>query len=864
MREEYNPFLGDSSSQDAPQRLPTNVKPTHYDIRLEPDLENASFTGLVTIHLNILKHTTSILLNAVDLDILTTHLILPDATFLIRKIYYDESQQTILVPLPGMIGGSIKLQQTFKGRLNDAKMMAGFMRSRYKDVDGKERWIASTQGQPTGIRQIFPCADEPGLKATFSATLIVDQGLTCLSNMDVASSHSRPNGKKTVVFNKTPLMSTYLVAFVVGELNFIESNEFRVPVRVYAPPDQDIKDGKLALDIGAKAMIAHENTFGTPYPLPKLDMVAIPGHAGGMENWGCVIYDDKYLIHSPSDLSAADVQRTASIIIHELAHQWFGNIVTAEWWDSIWLNESFADWATFNAISNMYPEWDSWTNFVAEGGGFNAYQAALALDSNRGSHAIEVPVDTAEQISQIFDAITYAKGCSVLRMIAEFLGVEVFIEGVRLHLKRHAFANATTSDLWDSLSTVSGKDVENIMSTWTSKVGYPILSITEDESTNSISITQHRFLQSGSPLPEEDQVLYPIYLKPRTHQGIDNESHLFTRTIKFPINLKFYKLNASQTGLYRVSYPPSRLQALSHQLPLLSPSDRVGLLSDVLSIAKSGSSSPLTSTFLTFLLSFRNETNYFVWRQLLSCLAEIRQAWIFEDARTLSALSNLQSSLMAPILKKLGNGLWNFEKGESYTSQNFKAVLFDNAASCYPPVKKIANKLFERFVEEEDKTSTLDPNIRQAVFDIVLSENEEEELEDKYNSLLAIFHTSASLTLRSQALNALASARSPLLISRTIALATSSEVQSSTDWRAVFSKLGTHPNGVRALWDWLRGNWESVVEGKGIMGGMVVGICVRGFATWAQEREVRRWFEGVDTKVSFFLICTRWVGRRMS
>jgi aminopeptidase 2 len=731
MREAYNPFIRDSNPEDSDQLLPTNIKPTHYDIQLEPDLENASFAGSVTIHLDVLKESHSIVLNAVGLDILSTEIIETSGNVTkIPKVQYHAVQQTMAVHLPEAIpaGSRIKLRQTFNGIVNESKKNSGLMRSKSKGFDGKTKWMASTQGQPTGIREIFPCADEPGLKATFTATMIVDQGLTCLSNMDIASEEAYNEQKKTVVFNKTPLMSTYLVAFVVGELNYIESTDYRVPVRVYAAPDQDIKNGKFALMTGVQAMISHEKTFGSPYPLPKLDQVAVPGHSGAMENWGCVIYSEQYLIQDDDDASAYDTERVAMVVIHELAHQWFGNIVTTQWWDSTWLNESFADWATYNAMLKIFPDWDMWKNFVAgyPGGWENRHQAALTLDANRGSHPIEVPVSTPEQISQIFDAITYAKGCSILRMISEYLGVEVFIEGVRLHLQRHAFGNATTNELWESLSAVSGKDVQKIMSIWTQKVGYPILTVTEDEASNTVVISQHRFLQSGKVPSEDDQTLYPIYLKTKSKKGIDPEAQLFDRKGKFSVDLKFYKLNAGQTGLYRVSYPLSRWETFGQQLSssLLSADDRVGLISDLAAIVRSGQYKARTSNFLSFLSKFKNEKDYFVWRQILVSFQDIQQAWLFEDTATKDALTAFQKELMKPILDDFDHDLWNPRPWDTQQQISMKAVLFANAAG-YEPVKIISTHLFKKFIAGDHKA--INANIRKAVFTNVLSDEKATE-----------------------------------------------------------------------------------------------------------------------------------------
>ncbi|KAE9373913.1 aminopeptidase 2 [Stipitochalara longipes BDJ] len=848
MREHHNPFIGESSFDNADYRLPKNVKPTHYDIRLEPDFENASFDGSVVIHFDVLQDTNFILLNTNEIEILTTVLILSPGKFAkIPHVHFHEVQQTMMIPLPESIpaGAKIRIQQTFKGRLNDAKTMSGFNRSRYIGRDGEPKWIGSTQGQPVGARQIFPCADEPAFKATFAATLVVDHGLTALSNMDVSSEKNISKNKKAVVFNTTPLMSTYLVAFVVSELDYIESNEYRVPVRIYATPDQDIKTAKWLLDVSAKAMISHEKIFGSPYPLPKLDSVSVPGHAGGMENWGCVLYADTYLCADESDGSASGNVRKAYVVTHELAHQWFGNIVTAEWWDSLWLNESFADWATYNAVTHTRPEWYPWSEFVTAG--WQAYQAALALDSNRGSHQIENPVNTPGEIAQSFDAITYAKGCAILRMISELLGVEVFIEGVRLHLKRHAFGNATTNDLWGSLSHVSGKDVQKIMATWTQKVGYPILYVTENEVSNTISIFQHRFLQSGKVLPEDDQVLYPVYLKTKTLQGIDDSAQLISRNGIFPVNLAAYKLNAGQTGLYRVSYPLSRWEKLGSQLApdpqlpnLLTAEDRVGLISDLCAIATAGQTATHTSHLLTFLSNFKTEKDYFVWRQLFASLEDIHKAWLFEDASTLAALKRFQSNLMAKVLVDLDDQLWNFKPWEEYKEQGLKAVMFGNAEG-YAPVKVVSSYLFKRFMDGD--TKALNPNIRQAVFRIVLSDEKSTENDENYNKLLQTFRTTHSVNTRTDALTALSHATSPTLIQRTIDLVNSPEVQGLNERNNVFAVLSTHPNGVAALWTWLKENWDSLVGNGTIMGGTFVGSCIQGFSTKAQLVEVEKFLK---------------------
>ena len=347
MRDAFKPFIGDLGPQTSSGLLPTNVKAIHYEVELEPDLANGTLTGTSVVTLFVLEPTLIILLNCLEIEVISTEIIEQSGNVIkIPKVHYDVERETISILLRAAIaaGQTINVKQSFKGQMNHAITMAGFNRSQYRGFDGKEKWMGSTMNQPTGCRQIFPCIDEPAAKATFSFTLNVDKDLTCLGNMDVKSetviqSSALTSPKKKVIFNRTPPMSSYLVAFVVGELNCIESTEYRVPIKIYAAPDQDIGKSHQALEFGVQAMIHLEQVFGTPYPLPKLDLISVPGHGGAMENWGCVIYDDKILLRDESNASAQDNYQTAYTVTHELAHQWFGNIVTNAWWDSLWLNE---------------------------------------------------------------------------------------------------------------------------------------------------------------------------------------------------------------------------------------------------------------------------------------------------------------------------------------------------------------------------------------------------------------------------------------------------------------------------------------------------------------------------------------------
>ena len=334
--------------------LPTNVVPTHYHVTLEPDFEKLTFDGTVAIDLDVAENSSFVSLHTLELDIHSANISTDgQAVSSTPKISTDETSQVTKFELDGALaqGSKAKLEIKFTGQLNDK--MAGFYRSTFKREDGSEGILATSQMEPTDCRRAFPCFDEPSLKAKFTVTLIADKNLTCLSNMDVASEAEVPSSsggkpRKAVTFNTSPAMSTYLVAFIVGELNYIESKEFRVPVRVYAPPGQDIEHGRFSLDLAAKTLAFYEKVFGIEFPLPKMDQVAIPDFAqGAMENWGLVTYRVVDLLLDEKASGAAAKERVAEVVQHELAHQWFGNLVTMDWWEGLWLNEGFATWTSW-------------------------------------------------------------------------------------------------------------------------------------------------------------------------------------------------------------------------------------------------------------------------------------------------------------------------------------------------------------------------------------------------------------------------------------------------------------------------------------------------------------------------------------
>jgi aminopeptidase 2 len=826
--------------------LPTNVVPKHYDLTFECDFDKFTFEGTVVIDLDVAEDSNEISLNTLDLDIHSTNISVPGALSIENpSLSYNEDTQTTTIKFDKRLskGEKAQLKQTFTGQLND--QMAGFYRASSKGKDGKQKYLAVSQFEPTDARRAFPCFDEPALKAEYTVTLIADEHMTCLSNMDVASEtevDSKITGgkRKAVKFNRSPVMSSYLLAFIVGELKSISTDKFRLPIKVWMTPEQNLEDGRYSLDVAAKTLAFYEKAFDSAFPLPKMDMVAVPDFsAGAMENWGLITYRVVDLLFDQKTAGAATKERVAEVVQHELAHQWFGNLVTMDFWDGLWLNEGFATWMSWYSCNEFYPEWKVWETFTID-----TLQGALGLDSLRSSHPIEVPVHRAEDINQIFDNISYAKGSAVLRMISKYLGEDVFIDGVRRYIKKHAWGNTQTGDLWAALSEASGKDVSTLMDIWTKHVGYPVITVEEDETKNAITIKQNRFLRTADVKPEEDTTLYPVILGLKTEKGVDKDLMLTSRstTISLP-SLSFYKLNADHCSLFRTSYPTSRLAKLGQAAKdnLLTVEDRAGMIADAGALAASGYQK--TSGILNLLQSFDTESAYIVWNEILTRINSVRSTWIFEDEETKAALKRFQLQLCSAKAHELG---WDFADDEDHILSQFKSLMFGSAAMVGD--EKIVNAAKQMFKEfQAGDLEAIHPNLKPAVFALALIHGGEKE----YDTVLARFHSAPTADERNICLRVLGRARSPELIQRTLGLALSGEVK----MQDVYMPLGglrAHREGIEKRWEWMCGVWDELVKRlppSGTMLSGVVGMCAGGFTREEQMKRVQGFFGERDTKV---------------
>ena len=828
-----------SSGEAVPGRqvLPTNVKPQHYDLKLEPLFDTFKFNGEVTIDLDVKEASDFIAINTLELELLDSHVITADKTTIKPiSVKEDTEEQTTTFKFDQTFeeGAKIQLYIKFIGELNDK--MAGFYRSTYQE-NGETKYLATTQMEPTDCRRAFPSFDEPNLKAKFTIALVGDKNLTFLSNMDVKKEEDLNETKKIVHFNTTPYMSTYLVAFIVGDLKYIESDyKFRdIPVRVYTTLGYEEK-GRYSCELAAKALEYYEQVFDIEYPLPKMDMVAIHDFsAGAMENWGLITYRMVDILYDES--STLDTKlRVSEVVAHELAHQWFGNICTMDFWDSLWLNESFATYMSWKCCNHFEQDWKVWENFVGD-----SLQSALTLDGLRSSHPIEVPVKRADEINQIFDAISYEKGSSVLRMLANWLGEDVFITGVSHYLKKHAFGNAKTEALWDSLSIVSGKDVASTMKVWTTKVGYPLVSVKESES--SVSVNQHRYLTTGDVKPEDDETIYPIFLGLKTDRGLDESVILNEREKDISSLVKsdeFFKVNGNSNGVYRVSYDDERWAKLGDEPSKLSVEDRIGLVADAGALSVSGFSK--TSNLLSLVKNWKTESSFFVWDEIVTRIAALKAAWIFENEEVKDALKALTNDLVKTKCHEKG---WSFKAGEPFLDQRLKALLFAASVGSGDEVTiKFAKDAFKAYVDGDK--NAVDPNLRATIFNTIASKGGEQE----FNELMNIYNNPQSQDEKIAVLRSLGRFENTEILAKVLALTLDGTIRSQ-DFYIPLQGMRAHKVGIETLFSWLKVNWDAIYNllppGLSMLGS-VVQVCTSGFTSMEQYKQVEEFFATKNTK----------------
>lgn len=696
---------------------------------------------------------------------------------------------------------------TFEGQIT--RQMNG-MYPCFFEHDGKQKQLIATQFESHHAREVFPCIDEPEAKATFDLTLSTPAGEPVIANTPIKKQETRGNALITS-FETTPHMSTYLLAFAFGEMGYKEAKTKKgTVIRTYATPD-NVKHTDFGLGFAVKCLEFYENYFDIPYPLDKCDMIALPDFASGaMENWGCITYREQAMLVDEDNSTLAMKQRVAMVIAHELAHQWFGNLVTMRWWTDLWLNEGFASWIEFLAVDHIYPEWEVWTQFAVD-----EQQQAMKLDALKHTHPVEVAVNHPDEIRSIFDAISYSKGASVIHMLHSYLGAEAFQGGLKHYLTSHAYKNTDTKDLWRALEEISGKPVEAFMQSWTETSGLPLLQV--DISDKVIALRQERFFTNPKE-PSSDQ-LWPIPL----HTMLENApEQLMSRKSSFNVNeAKEILFNKGQSGFYRVTYNAAYLERIGELIKKghVAPIDRLGVLADVFEAAKAGKAD--TADTLQFIENFRDEQNYAVWDVISSVLGSIRL--IMNDDELRELMKPYTRELVASELKRLD---WERKTEESHFDRLLRPIILGlAAASDDPEVIKKCQELFESAHKAEDISADLrspqttqevkrgnpiDPDMRGVVFGTVARHGGEEE----FNKLVELHNRTQLSEEKITIAAALTGFKQEALIERSLEMINSEAVrlQDVAYWIA-YSFVNKHAR--TQTWKWLKKHWKWLEENLG-------------------------------------------------
>ena len=592
----------------ADPRLPSTAVPSAYRLELAPDLETFTFAGSVSIDVDIPEATDVLVLNSIELTIHTAT-VRTEAVSFDAHIDLDDTLERLTLTLPAPLpAGPATVDITFDGILND--QLHGFYRSTYTDDEGAEHTIATTQFQSTDARRCFPCWDEPAYKATFETTLIVDPDHLAIANTSPTETSLEPDGRRRITFAPTMVMSTYLVAFVVGPLEATEPVDADgVPIRIVHRPGQGHLTA-FALDVAVHAMRWLSDYYAIPYPSDKVDLIAIPDFAfGAMENLGCVTFREVLLLVDPDDAAQPELQRAADVINHELAHMWFGDLVTMQWWEGIWLNEAFATFMETSCSDAYRPDWRVWETFA------RARSAAFDVDALAATRPIEFPVVSPDEAEAMFDLLTYEKGASVVRMLEQYLGAEIFRDGVRHYLAAHAYGNTETTDLWDALEHVSNQPVRQLMHEWIYQGGHPVVSV--EQTPHGVRVAQRHFTLDDAVA---DDRRWSVPLRIRTAAGehetvlLTDDSMLLTGHTDLPATV-----NADAAGFYRTAIDSAAIDALAGGgLDQQTAAERHGIVDDAWSATVRGDLD--AAEMLRLCETFAGENDLNVWQALATAL----------------------------------------------------------------------------------------------------------------------------------------------------------------------------------------------------------------------------------------------------
>lgn len=815
-------LLAISSSASA-HRLPTTVVPSHYEIHLTPDLATGSLTGRETITVRLAEPTASITLHAVDLDLRETSVIVGTKRHP-AQVSLDPAAETATLtvdaPLPA---GEARIEIAFEGKIRDD--IRGLYRTRTA-----ARSYATTQFQATYARMAFPCFDEPSFKATFDLTVVADAGDTAISNGRIVEDTPGPTpGKHTLRFSTSPRMSTYLVALAIGDFECVEGGADGIPIRVCAVPGKK-ELGRYALRVAEHVLPEFNRYYGIPYPFGKLDMVALPDYEwGGMENTASIFYRERALLLDEKTASVGNRRGVAAIVSHEIAHQWFGDLVTLAWWDNVWLNEGFATHMTRKPLVTWDPAWDQSLEEA------QATAGVLGVDAFEATRAIRQNGETPAEIKELFDGIAYQKGAALLRMIETWLGPEAFRKGVHDYLAKYANGNATAEDLWTELARVSKKPVDKVMVSFVDQAGAPLVTVRTrcEEGETLVTLTQQRFfadparLAAGSP----EVWTIPVFLRRPGDTGPARSELLTARsqTFKLPGCAPWVLANAGARGYYRSGYTPEALAAISKAAAKdLTPAEQILLLEDQWALVKSGQADVLD--FIRLAEGLSGSRQLPVQQILLGRLQAIGEILV-DDAHR-DRYNAWLRDLVRPLANELG---WTVSPGESDDRKLLRTIALGTLGGADDAdTRAEARRLLDRYLKDP---AAVDSTLVDLAFGLS-ARNGDAALYDVFRARLSTAKTPEEYY---RYLFSLTAFRDPALARRNLDLALSDQVREQDLGNLTAALLGNSASR-KPTWELLKAHWPTLRSKVVSFGGRGAIPALSAFCDEAALQDIERFF----------------------
>ena len=798
--------------------------PLNYKLTFEPDLKKFTFDGLESISINCKKSVNIITMNCAELKIKSC--IVKSGQKIIESTpKINEKKEELQIKLGEKIRGLCTVDLEFEGILNDR--LLGFYRSKYQQ-NGKTKYLATTQFEAADARRAFPCWDEPEAKATFEISIITDNKFTAISNMPIKTKKKTGN-KTTYNFQKTPLVSTYLIYLGVGEFEYLTGKAGKIQIRVVTTKGNTSR-GKFSLELGKKLLTSYEKYFGIKFPLPKLDLIAVPDFAAGaMENWGAITFRETILLYDPKTSSTRTKQFIAEVISHEIAHMWFGNLVTMKWWNDLWLNESFATFMATKFVDKFYPEWDLWNQFVED-----AMNVAMGLDSLKTTHPIDVKVNSPAEIREIFDAISYDKGGCVLRMLENYVGEPNFQKGLKKYLSDFKYKNAEGQDLWDAIGRASKMPVTAMINTWLKQPGFPLVEINQDG--NNLKIKQKRYLLESDKKFSKGLWSIPLSL------GLEKETSktLFSKksmSVKLPKNTIGFVANYGRKGFYRVKYDEGILLDLKMLVDQkrIPPIDRWAIQNDLFSLCVSGDEQ--VRNYLDFSDAYFDEDSYLASVNVAHNLASLYFRAF--DEKFIEEIRSYAINYFRKILSNLG---WEPQKSDKHTDALLRT--FTIAVLGKMNDDSVTDEAIRKYQKFLKSPSSLSPDLIETICSIAAWNGNSKT----FAELKKLYTNAKTMEEKLRFLGAMCGFQDKKLLVRTLNFSQTPEVRSQ-NMQLPIMKVAGNPYGEKVLWPWLKKNWKNINKkvghGNPLFNRIVASIT--GVADDSMENEIKLFFKNNPT-----------------